>query len=128
MAQNRLKWLFLSNYLIGEISGHNYGLIGKSSVSMGLDTPPDPCQSGKISHFAGRWNFDKIVSEFLFLSYNIALRTVCTCAHHISVFRRHRCIQREPSVSDKDYDGFAYTLRPAWKCEQKSVVWGEGKV
>ena len=36
MAQNDF---FLSNYLIGEISGHNYALIGKSSVSMGLDTP-----------------------------------------------------------------------------------------
>ncbi len=44
MAQNRLKWFFLANYLIGEISDHNSGLIGKRWVSMGLDsvqwTPP----------------------------------------------------------------------------------------
>ena len=40
MAQKRLKYFFLSNYLIGEISGHNYRMIGKTWVSMGLDTPP----------------------------------------------------------------------------------------
>ena len=40
MAKNRLKYIFLSNYLMGEISGHNYRMIGKTWVSMGLDTPP----------------------------------------------------------------------------------------
>ena len=30
MAKNQLKHIFLSNYLIGEISGHNYRMIGKT--------------------------------------------------------------------------------------------------